>query len=276
MYPIGMSSCAFALTEERFVELQRSGVEAIEISMRLEEHKLLNCREVASLAKRYGIRLWSYHLPFLPFREIDPSSTDADVRRGTLALFGELIKNAADVGIEKFVIHPSGEPIAPENREERFLYAMQTLDLLAELAHREGAVIAVEDLPRTCLGNCSDEILRLLSANDKLRVCFDTNHLLNEKNEDFVKKIGKKIITLHVSDYDFVDEKHWLPGEGLVDWQKLLSLLQQTDYRGVWMYELGRKSPKTLTRCRDLTFEDYVRNAKEIFLGKDLTRIDQI
>ena len=274
MYRIGMSSCAFALTEENFQALRNSGVEAIELSLRPETQLTLNCREVADLARRYGIDLWSYHLPFLPFREIDPSSLDPTVRKNTIALFSELIKKASDAGIDKFVIHPSGEPIPAEDREQRMLYSMESLDLLAEIAHKQGSVIAVEDLPRTCLGNTAEDILRLIGANDKLRVCFDTNHLLTDDNVHFIEKVGSKIITLHVSDYDFTDEKHWLPGEGLNDWNAIYAALQKVNYGGVWMYEIGRKPPKTLFRSRDLTFDDFVNNAKEIFAGRSLTRIE--
>ena len=274
MYRIGLSSCAFALKEENFQQLRESGVDAIEISMKLDSHLALNCREVADLAKKYGITLWSYHLPFSPFREIDISSRDREVRQHTLELWAELMKKATDVGIDKFVVHPSGEPILDEEREERLQHSMESLDHLARLAHRQGAVIAVEDLPRTCLGNTAEDILRLISVNDKLRVCFDTNHLLKDDNVNFIEKIGNKIITLHVSDYDFTDEKHWLPGEGLNDWNAIYSALQKVNYGGVWMYELGRKIPKTMPRSRDLNFEDYVRNAHEIFEGKTLTRVD--
>lgn len=274
MYKIGMSSCAFALTEESFQALSSSGVEAVEISMRLEGLLTLDCRAVAELAKRYDIDLWSYHLPFLPFREIDPSSLDSTVRKNTLDIFSELIKKAADAGMDKFVVHPSGEPIPQEVREDRMLYSMESLDRLAEIAHKQGAIIAAEDLPRTCLGNTTADILRLISANDKLRVCFDTNHLLQDDNLHFIEKVGSRIVTLHVSDYDFIDEKHWLPGEGLNDWNAIYAALQKVNYEGVWMYELGRKSPKSLPRSRDLTFDDFVRNAREIFAGKTLTRVE--
>ena len=274
MYKIGMSSCAFALTEENFQALRNSGVDAVEISLRLEGLLALDCRAVAELAKRYDIDLWSYHLPFLPFREIDPSSLDSTVRKNTLDIFSELIKKASDVGIDKFVVHPSGEPIPHEAREDRTLYSMESLDRLAEIAHKQGAIIAVENLPRTCLGNTTAEILRLISANDKLRVCFDTNHLLTESNLDFMEKVADKIVTVHISDYDFADEKHWLPGEGLLDWKAMLSTFQKIGYKGVWMYEIGRKPPKTLPRSRDLTFDDFVQNAKEIFAKKMLTRVE--
>ena len=273
MYKIGLSSCGFALNEENFKKLHESGIEAIEISRSLENLKMLNYREVYELAKRYGVLLWSFHLPFMPFAEIDISSCDRDVRGSTLELHKELISRVSDIGIDKFVIHPSGEPIAPDKREERIKYAMQSLDILAEFAHGCGSVIAVEDLPRTCLGNTADEIQRLISANDKLRVCFDTNHLLKDDNISFIEKLGEKIITLHVSDYDLVDEKHWLAGEGVVDFYEIYSMLKKVNYDGVWLYELGLKSPKTLTRSRELEFCDFVRNAEEIFGNKPITRI---
>jgi len=209
----------------------------------------------------------------MPFDKIDISSLHKELRNNAMKLYTEMIERYADIGVDKFIVHPSGEPIDASDREERMKRSMEMLDSIAELAARHGAVAAVEDLPRTCLGNNSDEIGKLISANDKLRVCFDTNHLLNEDNVRFIEKLADKIVTLHVSDYDRIDEKHWLPGEGVVDWKALYSSLKAHDYSGIWLYEIGLKSPDTLKRSRDLTFGDFVRNADEIFNGKALTRI---
>ena len=273
MNKVGLSCCGFALNEENFRKLQQSGVSAIEISMAPDQYKDIRYGEVQAYAKQYSTELWSFHLPFMPFREIDISSCREELRDNAVRLYKELIEKAANIGIRTFVIHPSGEPIGPEEREDRIRYSMQTLDSLAEFAHQYGAVIAVEDLPRTCLGNTADEMLRLLSANDKLRVCFDTNHLLQGSHADFIRKLGDKIVTLHVSDYDFVDEKHWLPGEGKIDWPALYAALQESGYSGAWLYELGLKAPGSRPRSRDLTFEDFRKNADAIFAGKQPARV---
>lgn len=268
MYKIGMSSCAFDLTDESFKKLKESKIDVIEISLHPNKYPEIDFEDLERLSKRHEIGLWSFHLPFAPFSRYDVCSTDKAIRDNTINFCTELIKKASNIGFDKFVIHPGSEPIADEEREERVKYAMQSLHVLAENAHKCGSLIAVEDLPRTCIGNTTEEICRLISANSKLRVCFDTNHLLFDDNIDFMRKLGDKIVTVHISDYDFVNERHWLPGEGKLDWDMMLKTFEEIEYKGAWMYEIDLTCPKTLERDRDLTFDDFYNNATSLFAGK--------
>lgn len=274
MLKIGLSSCSKPLTDETFASYAKAGIKAMEISVSLEESKKTDFAEIKKLADKHSVELWSYHLPFMPFEEIDISSPDETLRLNSVDFLCGLIQKAASAGINKFVIHPSGEPIADAERPMHMESSKKSLAALAEFAHKFGAVIAVEDLPRTCLGKNSDEIEELLSADDRLRVCFDTNHLLAEDFVDFIKNVGDKIITTHISDYDFEDEKHWLPGEGDIDWRRLYNALVDAGYNGVWLYELGFGAGRNIVRCRDLTCDDFVNNAKEIFENKEITVVD--
>ena len=273
MYPIGLSSCAFVLNDENFKKLEQDGISAIEICMPWDKYASIDYKEVAELSLRYHIKLWSFHLPFMPFDVIDISSLDPEMRSRTIELYTSMIEKATAIGIDKFIVHPSGEPIPDADRAERLKYAMDSLDQLANIAHKHGAMIAVEDLPRSCLGNTAEEIATLIGANDKLRVCFDTNHLLRDTNINFLNKLSDKIVTLHVSDYDFIDEKHWLPGEGDVDFAELYAALKKANYQGAWMYEIKLTPTQTRPRSRDLTFRDFIDNAKAIFEGKEPPRI---
>jgi sugar phosphate isomerase/epimerase len=83
--------------------------------------------------------------------------------------------------------------------------------------------------------------------------------------------IGNKIIATHISDYDFVNERHWLPGEGKVDWQEVIAILTEIGYDGPWLYEMGLVCPKTILRDRDLRYTDLMRNARELFTGQTPT-----
>lgn len=268
MFKIGMSSCDFQINAENFAALKNSGINYVEVSLASDKFQDFNYLEAKKLSDEYGINLWSYHLPFLPFSKIEISTADKGIREYSINLFAELIKKGAEIGIEKYIIHPSGEPISDAERPERLKYSMESLNTLAEIAAPLGAVVCVEDLPRTCLSSNINDMKTLMSANDKLRVCFDVNHLLKNSHDDFIDAFGDKIVTTHISDYDFIDERHWLPGEGKIDWFALIAKLKEVNYDGVWLYELGFKSPNTLERIRDLTFDDFYTNATTLFNGK--------
>lgn len=275
MLEIGLSTTGFIPNEENFALLKEAGITNAEVCVKFDEYPSLNHKEIGRAALNAGIKLWSYHLPFAGKDVFDIASLDNEVRLSTLKTHSEYIMRGADIGIGKFVIHPCGEPKSSDGaiREEEMKRAMESLDYLASLAAKEGAIIAVEDLPRSCLGNTAAEIERLVSANDKLRVCFDTNHLLTESNVDFIEKLSEKIVTLHVSDFDFINERHWLPGEGKLDWQAIYKKLLEKEYRGPWLYEISLDpNPKTIDR-RKLEFRDFYNNAMEIFEGKKPTPI---
>jgi len=268
MLKIGLSVGNQVFYEEKLISMKESGIDAIEISYGdYYKYGDFDFKKAKELTGKHNIELWSLHLPFKPFDEIDPSSFDKSKRKFTLEKFMEIIRKGADIGIDKFVVHPSAEPNKPEERAERLKNTADFFNELAENVHKYGAVIAVEDLPRTCIGNCSGDINYILKANEKLRVCFDTNHLLEENNLDFIKNIGSKIITLHVSDYDFLNERHWLPGEGDNDWNALYKALMKIGYNGVWMYELGLLPPATINR-RELAYKDFYNNATHIMNGE--------
>lgn len=275
MLKIGMSSCAFALNEESFRNIAEKDIKNIEISMAYAKYPEIDYAEVKRLADAYGVKLWSYHLPFGGVNVLDIASRDENMRRRSVEYWSELIRKGANIGIDKFVAHPSSEPKSedPETREQEIEQSQRSLATLAEVAGENGAVIAVEDLPRSCLGRTSEELLRLVSADPRLGICFDTNHLLAEDLYDFADRIAHKIVTVHISDYDFVNERHWLPGEGKIDWQRLYNKLIANGYKGVWMYEIGLRCPKTIIRDRALTPEDFARNAREIFEDRELTVI---
>lgn len=245
--------------------LADGGIQAVELSSSAlaDMPEDFDFRGVKAMADGCGIRLWSVHLPFAPFEQLNPASPDGAVRRFTKAHFENIIRRAAAVGIDKFVVHPSGEPNAPETREEALCRSMEVLSDLADFAAGYGAVIAVENLPRTCLGNRAAELKRIVSANDRLRVCFDLNHSLGEDNRAYFRALADKIVTLHVSDYDGVDERHWLPGEGKTDWVAMVDELENMGYAGVWMYEVNFNAPATIRR-RTLTPADFAENARAV------------
>ncbi|MBE6787009.1 MAG: sugar phosphate isomerase/epimerase [Ruminococcaceae bacterium] len=270
MLEVGLSTCGFLFTEENFQNLEKSGIKFIEISRGWTEYPNFDYQEIKRLCEKYSIVPWSFHLPFAGPKELDIASLNEEIRKQTVAWWSENIKNGSSLGVKIFVAHPSSEPISeePETRKKQLDASKKSLKELAEFASKYDAVIAVEDLPRTCLGRNSEEMADLVSADDRLKVCLDTNHMLIDNNLNLIEKLGDKIVTLHVSDYDFTDEKHWLPGEGKVEWQEVYQALLKSGYNGPWLYEILLKTPRTIARKRDLVFKDFIDNANQIFQNK--------
>jgi len=277
MYQVGLSTNGKVVNEDLFIEYEKAGIRAMEIALDEDKYTDFDYDTLKIWADRHNVKLWSLHLPFRPIDKVNLASLEDSVRKGAIDYYTDIIKKAAKIGIIIFVVHPnSGEPIEEgEVRAKRIEIVKECLNILAEVAFKEGAVIAVENLPRSCIARNSTELLELLEANDKLGVCYDTNHLMGQEASEFIKAVGDKIITLHVSDYDFMNERHWLPGEGKNDWQKILKSLREVGYNGVWLYEIRFACPNTIIRDRELNCDDFIKNARELFDNKPITVISK-
>ncbi len=271
MYKIGISTCGNKPIDlAGFNAMKSAGIDVAEICM--DDYKDVDFKRVRADADAVGIELFSIHSHM--HSDFDISSLDKESNRRALEEFCWLIDEISEIGIDKIVIHPTHtpEPFDQACRGEKIKHAMECLDTLAEYAYKRGVWIALENLPRTCLANTVDEHLYMLSANDKLRACFDFNHSLIDDTADVIKKLGNKIITVHVSDRDNINERHWMPGEGVLDWKRIIDAFNTIGYNGAWIYEIGFNARSTIQR-RPLTYSDFVTNAKEIFAKKELTVI---
>jgi sugar phosphate isomerase/epimerase len=65
---------------------------------------------------------------------------------------------------------------------------------------------------------------------------------------------------VHMSDYDFVDEKHWLPGWGDNNWNNIILSLIEAGYDGPFMYEVIK--PFTSIEGLKDNYENLMNNFK--------------
>ncbi len=155
-----------------------------------------------------------------------------------------------------YVIHGSFEPISDLDRPAA-LAALH--DSLLQMTAWTKTPIAVESLPRTCLFNTAEEGIAILDAIPAgVFACVDVNHFLKEPSEDAVTALGTRIITTHISDHDYENERHWLPRDarGKIDWMALLAAFEKIGYNGIFNYE----ATGTLAEIKenyDRLFADY-------------------
>jgi len=257
----GTSSCFYGnIQPETLAEFAGAGISCLEISTnRAGYYDVLDfphrAQEIGRQIREAGLEAWSIHLPFS--RELDISHADKERREQTMRINLELIAAAAEAGIGIAVVHPSSEPIADDARSERMKNCQENAAILCEKAKSCGMRLAVENLPRTCLCRHSDEMQQILAVSRDIGVVFDTNHLLMQDNVEFIQAVGSRIITLHVSDYDFIDERHQMPLEGKNRWKDIIAALENCGYTGPWLYEIGSKG---VYKAADLR-ENYLKLA---------------
>lgn len=270
-WKIGTSTCLFQnlnFTAADLKNCKEAGIDCLEVLFNGNwfecdyAERELDYRNLAQAGKELGIEFWSVHLPF--GLKWDISSLDEEIREKAVLRHEELLKMALVFNPKRAVIHPSYGVIEADFRDLRLANSRKSLIQLADIAHSLGIQLVAECLPRTCLGNTIAEMNKLTEGIGHLEVCCDTNHMLVDTTEEFIRTLGSRISTIHVSDYDRTDEKHWMPGLGVNKWNKIIEALAETGYQGPFMFEVtnpeDRIKPVDLKKCWDNLLNGYESN----------------
>jgi len=181
----------------------------------------------------------SLHAPYCPERDI--SVLDEESRRRAVAHFEATFELSAELEIDLVVLHASQEPLAADRRPARCVQARRSLDCLASRARSLGLRLAVETMPPEWLPAGLDEIAALTRDldGDTIGFCLDTNHAnLTGDLPAIIRALGPRLWNVHISDNDGVQQRHWLPFRGVIDWPALVSSLAAVRYAGPLVYEL--------------------------------------
>ena len=266
-FPLGISLGVYP-AEEIFFSCADAGIRFIELSPREGDLERLfsEAEGVKAMAERAGVTIRSLHLPFGD-RKMNFCAPDEAEREATLRVQRRLLHLAAALGA-KYAIAHGGIPYPQAERKKYLSIARDNLAALQADASALGLHICVESLLPSCIGRNSEELLFILSAHPDLRACFDPNHLFGESHEGLLLALGDRVSAVHFSDYDGLDERHWMPGEGVIDWSAVVATLEKIGYGGPLLYEVNPfKTPATIER-RPLTFRDYAQNHAALCRGE--------
>lgn len=242
--------------EHQIKRLKKIGFDSVDLNLfgsnrPIVYEQLFNAiPDYVKIIRENGLFLNGVHLPFGAIFDI--SSPDEEQAKRSLE-FGVKVFNEVDkLKPNCYIIHGSGDGVPDYLRSEMFERLVKALNYLST---KTTCTICVENLPRVCLLNTVAEIKSALEKIPNVRLCLDTNHFLEEKVEDAICELGNVIKTTHISDHDYVDERHWLPTQGKIDWQKVISSLEKVGYDGVFNYEL----------CPQYDYEQIKQNFDQLF-----------
>ncbi|MBO4647688.1 MAG: sugar phosphate isomerase/epimerase [Lentisphaeria bacterium] len=243
-YALSASSFGSYVTPIADAALRRARIRNYELNhhscMDDTEKSVESGKRVRQLVAAGVIRPVSFHLPFCGGKGWDPSSLDEEKRKDVSARMQEMLRKAVWMKAPNVTLHASNEPPLEEH-PQRIGQVCKTIEELLPLAEEQHFSINVEFLPRRCVGNCVEELQQIVSNFDPeyVGICFDVNHIMNRYRElpQMIDTLAPRIRTFHISDYDGVDEMHWIPGQGLIDWPAVLRHIKAIDHDVVLILE---------------------------------------
>ena len=162
-----------------------------------------------------------------------------------------VIEFAGLCGVRNIVIHPLQRGRYYGHEEELFEMNMEFYSGLAPHAKNAGVRIAIENMWHRHPVNgyivddvCAnpDELAKYydtLNDPEAFTVCLDLGHvaLCGREPEDAVKTIGHRLGAIHAHDVDYVNDLHYLPGVGKLNWSVICRSLAEVDYKGDFTLE---------------------------------------
>lgn len=132
---------------------------------------------------------------------------------------------AARLGSKPVVVHPGYGDIAGDSQFKQWLQrATPNIRMLCQHAGDLGLQIAFENI----YDATPDHLVMLLDAadSDNAGICFDTGHynLFSPlPMQNWLSKLGKRILVCHVHDNDKSGDQHLAIGDGCLDYSPLIS-----------------------------------------------------
>jgi sugar phosphate isomerase/epimerase len=199
-----------------------------------------------------GLSAPTAHSPDSGWNNGDP---DDAVRRASVDAASSVFDAAAEAGVGIVVVHPNApgdRPFVASEFGPNFARSRASLAVLAERAARAGVKLAVENLPMRGTprpGGRIEDTLRMIDGlGDHVGVCFDVGHS-NANVDDPVTEIrtvGERIFCVHIQDNDGLgQDQHLVPGEGTVDWPRVIDALAECAPGGCPNFEIGLSDSRT-------------------------------
>jgi sugar phosphate isomerase/epimerase len=255
-WPVGLSTgCFFQRSIFDCLETVRSaGFDMIEICSfpaHLDYHDRETVRRAAKRIDDLGLEPYSFHAPFAD--HIDISSLDHRQREASLQEILRAAEAAASLQVRYFVIHPGPEQTVTATGPahfERMEHAANILDRVVCRCQELGIGCVLENkLPHLLFGNTND-LLWIMGAMEVIDIgfCLDTGHAsLSGDLYHVMHKISGHLQMIHANDNNGHQDDHLPPGEGVIQWPRLLTELSETGFHGGIILELaGNRDPQVI------------------------------
>ncbi|MDP2843228.1 MAG: sugar phosphate isomerase/epimerase [Acetobacterium sp.] len=205
--------------EERIKIIADAGFDEAMISWEDEfEPWALKKEAFPELVRKNGLAITNMHAPFIGYSDIWTASRMEISPK--LKMFKDYLKDCQAFEIPAMVMHTNDLDAFTPDLDKGLAFFSE----LADAAEKYNVDLAVENVSRQHL------LVYLLDQIDAPRfgMCYDSSHdFLEEQNCGRILKAYKhRIKALHLSDNDFLQDRHWIPGEGSIPLDAVMAEIQ--------------------------------------------------
>lgn len=229
-------------------DLAAAGIRACELAARHVEPPA-DVAAVRPVLDRHGVQARTIHPPI---GGTNLGALDEDQRQASVAEISACFEPFAALGGGAAIVHPSGSGVAPNkslewdegNRAAHLDAFRRSLDELLRMAETLGIRLACENMPshgRPRPGVQMEEVRAVIDGYPhEVGLCLDTGHAYMSGLDPAAEAriAGERLMALHLQDTDGVADRHWMPGQGKVNWAQLYAALTTMGFDGAWTFEV--------------------------------------
>ncbi len=247
---LGLSTHLFVYQplDEKLLELIRSlGFVKLEIwGMRphFDYQQPDRVKQLADAAAKLEIEICSVHAPFYTHvsdfkqgQRLSLAAADPEARKAALIHMQKVLDIMDILGAKLLVAH-AGD-LKDDFSKASLANLSQSLGQLLPLLQKHEVKLALENIATPL--STTNNLIKLIAPFDAdwLGICLDIGHAqLNEDVEQAILNSSARIMGVHISDNDGVSDLHYIPGAGIIDWHKVINMLQKVGYDGIINLEL--------------------------------------
>ena len=193
--------------------------------------------------RELDLQPFSFHAPFA--EAIDITSLHETPRGVAVEELLRACEAAAKMGCENIVLHPGPERAGRPPEEEflqRMNHAAESLNLVAARCSELGIQLLLENmLPHLLFGHVSDMMYLLGRIHTgSVGTCLDTGHAhLAGEMGIVIQKLSGHLKMVHVNDNHGDRDAHLVPGDGGIDWPRVVDELGRNGFHGMLVLELS-------------------------------------
>lgn len=229
--------------------IRDAGFDATALWWEEDKAHVREMRDLApELVRNAGLHLDNFHVPYR--RCADLWSDDADARHSVVKEHVGWVRDCGRHDVARMVMHVSlGSGTPPPNA-----HGTDSIRRILDAGYDENVEISIENTRSPA------HVAYLLENIEAplLTLCYDSSHdrLYSPEPLELLERFSHRLGATHLSDTDGKLDRHWLPGEGVVDFDALANRLSGEGYGGTYLLE-------TVPKDRTEDAESFLRTAYE-------------